>query len=203
MRFRLALALVVVALAAIGCTTGGVRSYHPEDDTSVYDDELATLTFDDFPYRYYEEQMRLSDGRTIRLFYSRSGDRLMEQHYSPSQDAWTSPRILLRSTEPDPCQGIDIVERDGVVAVIAWFGKFCYAGEPPDQSVAAVTTGDLTRWELHVTDDWDGWSKVSVRDQRVAWTGGQRSLSWTAENGFAGEPADATLSVTTASVQTP
>lgn len=184
--------VVLVALAAAGCTTGDSGSFDPGDDTSVYDDARATESFDPDFAEDYEQQASLPDGRKIRLWYSESGDRLLEQHYSPDEDAWTTPQVVVRSTEPHPCQGIDIVEEDGVVAVIADFGIWCYDGEPPEQSVAAVTTGDLTEWAVDVTDGFDGWSRVTVAEQRVEWQGPGRSLAWTPGDGFARETGDAT-----------
>ena len=88
---------------------------------------------------------------------------LAEQHYSPEADAWTEPQLIYE-TDTDPCQGIILQELEGTVAVIANWNLYCYDGEPPDESIAAVATGDLTEWETDLTRHFDGWDSVDLTE---------------------------------------
>lgn len=202
-RRPLVLAVVVLLLPLVGCDGGGgggggggdadgpATAYDPARDTSVYDDAPSTETFDDAFREDYETQVSLPDGRKVRLWYSASGDRLLEQHYSPREGAWTTPVVLHRSEEPDPCQGIEVTEEDGVVAVIADFGLYCYDGDPPSDSLALAATGDLTTWDVDSALGFDGWQAMTIEPAAdgplVTWDGPDgTSLTWTAASGFAG-----------------
>lgn len=116
------------------------------------------------------------------------GSRLMEQHRAAGGDRWTDPQVVSEPGDEDPCQGIELVEDDGLVAVIADLGAYCYDGEPPMSSVAAVGTGDLTAWDVHVTRGFDGWTEVVPTDDGFRWTGGDAELTWTLGDGFSSAP---------------
>ncbi len=149
------------------CGTGrpaDAAAYDPVKDTSVYDDVVSAEKFDKKWPEPYEETASLADGRDVRLWYSKDGRQLMEQHRAPGDGSWTKPRALLQSEEPDPCQGIFITEQGGAVAAIADFGLSCYDGEPPAGSIAVVGVGDLTEWEVHVTRGFDGWRQLRIVD---------------------------------------
>ncbi|QZY28721.1 hypothetical protein [Nocardioides coralli] len=180
---RASLGVLLLALTA-GCGGDTPGAYDARADSSVYDHAAADDSFDlDFRHQF-EEQATLSDGRKVRLWFARSGDRLLEQHYSPDEQAWTEPQVVFVSDESHPCQGIDIVEENGIVAAIADFGLWCHEGEPPMQSLAAVSTGDLTEWDVDVVEGFDGWTSLTMDDEQVRWTGHGRSLSWTSDGGF-------------------
>ncbi|UMG94228.1 hypothetical protein [Nocardioides sp. TF02-7] len=164
-------------------------AYDPAADTSTYGHRRSTEAFDPTRRwrRYFEEEVTLADGRRVRLWYSEDGGALKEQHFSPRERSWTEPRELFRSTEPDPCQGIELVARGDLVAAIADFALWCYDGEPPEDAVAAVSYGDLTDWRVEVedVDGAVGWTKVAIDDEQVRWTDrGETHLSWTPTDGF-------------------
>lgn len=195
MRRTASAASVLAAVLLTGaCGTGsgsgtGSATYDPDRDTSVYDEAKSSETFDETWRDPYEEQVSLPDGRDVRIWYSEDGSSLMEQHRAAGDGAWTEPATLLESDEPDPCQGITLTEEDGVVAVIADFGVYCYDGDPPSASVAAVGTGDLTEWDVHVTRGFDGWTEMKIAGGGVTWTGSGEELTWSAGDGFS-EPSD-------------
>lgn len=182
-RLRLMVATGAVLLAAAGCST-------PPDvpdsamDTSVYDDTLTSETFDPSWREKYEQTLTLPGARKVSLRFNEDGDRLLEQHYSPKEDAWTAPQVIYTSEEPDPCQGVEMAEEDGVVAAFVDFGMYCYDGEAPMESVAVVAAGDLTEWQTHVTYDFDGWTAVDITDGEVTWTGRGEQVHWADGDGF-------------------
>lgn len=168
-----------------------VRSvaYDPAADASRYGHPRSTEAFDPTRRwrRFFEAQVRLVDGRMVRLWYSEDGSALKEQHFSPRAGSWTRPRVVFRSSEPDPCQGIELVAAGDLVAAVADFATWCYDGEPPQDAVAAVSFGDLTDWRVEVedVDGAVGWTKVVVDGQRVRWTDrGTTLLTWTPADGF-------------------
>jgi hypothetical protein len=181
-------ALLMVAAVACGQRSSTARgaSAHASRDSSVY---ASTLQKSDLPWSGspspYNAEVKLADGRRVAMHYQR-GKGLVEQHYSPQARAWTSPAVIHR-TRTDACQGIELLARSGTVAAIADFGIYCYDGEPPTESIAAVGTGSLTKWDTNVTKDFDGWERASIsRDgQRVTF---QRdiTLRWNRTEGFDG-----------------
>lgn len=177
-------------VSAAGCGEGrpSAGPPTPQDDTSTYDDVRATASFDRRFREDYETLLELPDGRAVLLRYGPGGDTLLEQHYSPEQDAWTRPVVLVESTEPDPCQGIDLVtDGDGLVAATADFALYCYDGEPPQQSLALAADGDLAEWDVDSTEGFDGWTDLGAADGTATWTGGQgERLTWSAADGFGG-----------------
>jgi hypothetical protein len=178
---------VVIAAAACGGhqdpakkATSGTAS----PDSSVY---AAELEKSDLPWSGspspYNAEVKLDDGRRVALHYLR-GKGLVEQHYSPRAKAWTQPKVIYR-TSTDACQGIELRTKNGTVAAIADFGSYCYDGEPPTESIAAVGTGNLAEWSVNVTKDFDGWERASVSDngQRVVF-GRDTTLRWSRADGF-------------------
>lgn len=177
---------LLLLLPLTGCTVDEPTD-EPVDDTSRYVADRSAETFDRDFRDDYEATAVLADGRRVRLWYSRDGDALREQHWSPDEQAWTEPRDVVTSGEPHPCQGIDVVAAGGTVAVIADFGLYCYDGEPPQESVAAVASGDLTEWEVDVTEGFDGWYSATVEDDGVRWRGPDgAALVWDPDGGFLG-----------------
>lgn len=182
--------LVTVTLAA-GCAhrnpapvtdPSGSASTAPE--STVYASKLqkSDLPWSGSPSPYNAEA-ELGDGRRVALHYRR-GKGLVEQHYSPRAKAWTEPTIIYR-TGTDACQGIQLRTKNGIVAAIADFGTYCYDGEPPTESIAAVGVDDLTDWNINVTKNIDGWEQASVSDdgQRVVF-GKDTTLHWSRDDGF-------------------
>ncbi len=133
----------------------------------------------------YNAEVKLADGRRVALHYRR-GKGLVEQHYSPRAKAWTVPTVIYRTTT-DACQGIHLRTKNGTVAAIADFGPYCYDGEPPTESLAAVGVGDLTDWSVDVTRNFDGWERATVSEdgQRVVF-GSNTTLNWSRTDGFEG-----------------
>ncbi|MEV6507439.1 hypothetical protein AB0M61_15095 [Streptomyces sp. NPDC051642] len=184
-----ATAAVSVMIAAAACgghqhsaTTGPSAVASP--DSSVYTAELekSDLSWSGSPSPYNAE-VKLDDGRRVALHYLR-GKGLVEQHYSPRAKAWTEPKVIYR-TKTDACQGIQLRTKNGTVAAIADFGPYCYDGEPPTESIAAVGTSSLTAWSINVTKDFDGWEQASVSDdgQQVVF-GRDTTLRWSRADGF-------------------
>ncbi|VXB77579.1 hypothetical protein [Nocardioides sp. AX2bis] len=178
--------VLLASLVACGAGRSDEGSPPAQDDTSVYDDVRATASFDRRFREDYEALLELPDGRAVLLRYAPGGGSLLEQHYSPQDDAWTSPQVLVESTEPDPCQGIDLTtDGDGLVAAVADFGLYCYDGEPPQQSLALASDGDLTEWDVDSTEGFDGWTDLAAVDGTATWRGGQgERLTWNAADGF-------------------
>ena len=178
---------VMIAAAACGghqdsATTAPSATASP--DSSVYNAELekSDLPWSGSP-RPYNAVAELDDGRRVALHYLR-GKGLVEQHYSPRAKAWTEPKVIYR-TKTDACQGIQLRTENGTVAVIADFGSYCYDGEPPTESIAAVGTSSLTEWSVNVTKDFDGWERVTVSSdgQQVVF-GRDTTLRWSRADGF-------------------
>ncbi|MEV0909070.1 hypothetical protein [Streptomyces hokutonensis] len=162
--------------------TAGTTSTAPE--STVY---ASKLQKSDLPWSGspspYDAELALGDGRRVALHY-RQGKGLVEQHYSPRAKAWTAPTVIYR-TGTDACQGIQLRTKNGTVAAIADFGPYCYDGEPPTKSIAAVVTGGLTAWSVNVMKNFDGWERASVSDdgQRVVF-GRDTTLRWSRADGF-------------------
>ena len=186
---RTTTAAVSVIIAAVACgghqdpaTTAPSAIVSP--NSSVY---TAQLEKSDLPWSGspspYNAVAKLDDGRRVALHYLR-GKGLVEQHYSPRAKAWTAPKVIYR-TKTDACQGIQLRTRNGTVAAIADFGSYCYDGEPPTESIAAVGTGALTEWSVNVTKDFDGWEQATVSSdgQQVVF-GSDTTLRWSRADGF-------------------
>jgi hypothetical protein len=176
--------LTLAALALVllgGC--GDDEPTYTGDDSSTYDAEQQHSDLDLGDPDWFNAEIDLPDGRAVSMYYARNKG-LAEQHYSPDVDAWTAPQIIYR-TRTDPCQGITLEEQDGTVAVIADWNGYCYDGEPPNESIAGVATGDLTHWDTDLTKGFDGWSSVAVSDggSQAVWKHHDDRLTWT-DDGF-------------------
>ena len=181
-------AAVLVMTAAVACghqdSAAKAPSGSASPDSSVYASELqkSDLPWSGSPSPYNAE-VKLDDGRRVAMHYRR-GKGLVEQHYSPRAKAWTKPVVIYR-TKTDACQGIELRTNGGTVAAIADFGSYCYDGEPPTESIAAVGTGNLTEWNINVTKDFDGWERASISDDgRQVTFGRDVTLRWTRTDGF-------------------
>ncbi|MFF3371440.1 hypothetical protein ACFYXF_00620 [Streptomyces sp. NPDC002680] len=178
----------VMVAAVVACghpdSTADDVSQNASEDSSTYTSELqkSDLPWSGSPSPY-DAEVKLDDGRRVAMYYRR-GKGLVEQHYSPRAKAWTEA-IVIHRTEVDACQGIELRANGGTVAAIANFGPYCYDGEPPAASIAAVGTNSLTRWDINVTKDFDGWEQASVSDDghEVAFRS-DTTLRWTRADGF-------------------
>ncbi|MFD3559893.1 hypothetical protein ACFWVU_09500 [Streptomyces sp. NPDC058686] len=135
-----------------------------------------------------EAVVELSDGRRVSLRYQ-AGTGLLERHRSADGKAWSRSKTVY-ATKTDPCRGIDLKALRATVTVRAGFGPYCRDGEPPTESVAAVGTGGLGKWDTHLAKDWDGWDRVDIaRDGKSATFSSKSSaatttLGWRAGKGF-------------------
>jgi hypothetical protein len=181
---------VMIAAAACGghqdpATTAPSASASPESSVYTAELEKSDLDWSGSPSPY-NAQVKLADGRRVAMHYLH-GKGLVEQHYSPRAKAWTEPKVIYR-TKTDACQGIELSAKNGTVAAIADFGSYCYDGEPPTESIAAVATSSLTDWNINVTKDFDGWERVSVSDDgKQVVFGSDTTLRWSRADGFEGE----------------
>lgn len=192
-------AVVLATMAAAACgqqgstakpgtsRAPGTASPSASADTSVYGSELqkSDLPWEDSPSPY-NAVLKLDDGRRVAMHY-RQGKGLVEQHYSPRAKAWSAP-VVIHRTALDACQGIELRAESGTVAAIADFGDYCYDGEPPTESLALVGTGSLTKWDINVRKDFDGWERASVSDdgQQVTFREAD-TLHWSRAVGFEGQ----------------
>ncbi|MFI5795840.1 hypothetical protein [Streptomyces sp. NPDC051677] len=137
----------------------------------------------------FDAEITLSDGRRVGMAYV-AGRGLVERHRDTGAGAWSAPRVVY-ATATDRCQSLTLKAFDGTVAVIADWGVYCYDGEPPTESIAAVGTGDLSRWDTELTEDFDGWTKVVAADDArqlvfsEASTESLTRLRWSRTEGFA------------------
>ncbi|MFJ8108264.1 hypothetical protein [Streptomyces sp. NPDC096132] len=155
--------MTAVAACAHPSSAAKDASQSASQDSSTYTFQLqkSDLPWSGSPSPYNAE-VKLDDGRRVAMYYRR-GQGLVEQHYSPRAKAWTKAKVI-HHTKADACQGIELRANGGTVAAIANFGPYCYDGEPPAESIAAVGTGGLTKWDVNVTKDFDGWERASVSD---------------------------------------
>lgn len=137
----------------------------------------------------FDAEVELADGRRVGLSYA-AGRGLLEQHRQAGAGAWSKPHLVY-GTASDPCQSVTAKAFDDTVAVIANWGPYCADGEPPMESLAAVGTGDLSRWDTDLTKSFDGWEKVAAVDgptrlefTRVS-TQWLNRLRWSRTEGFA------------------
>ncbi|SER69384.1 hypothetical protein SAMN04487983_102095 [Streptomyces sp. yr375] len=137
----------------------------------------------------FDEEIELSDGRRVGMSYV-AGRGLVERHRGAGAGVWSAPHVVY-ATVTDRCQSLTLKEFGGTVAVIANWGDYCYDGEPPMESIAAVGVGDLSRWDTKLTEEFDGWEKVvAVDDVRElvfseASTEYLTRLRWSRTAGFA------------------
>ncbi|WP_327312830.1 hypothetical protein [Streptomyces sp. NBC_01235] len=137
----------------------------------------------------FDEEAELSDGRRVGMSYV-AGHGLVERHRDAGAGAWSAPRVVY-ATATDRCHSLTLKAFDKAVAVIADWGDYCYDGEPPTESLAAVGVGDLSRWDTKLTEDFDGWAEVvAVNDTRElvfseVSTKSLTRLRWSRTEGFA------------------
>ncbi|MFC8129362.1 hypothetical protein [Streptomyces sp. NPDC057302] len=132
----------------------------------------------------FNAQVKLTDGRRVAMHYMKSKG-LLVQDYSPKTKGW-SKSALVYKTKTDACQGITLKAKDGTVAAFGDFGVYCADGEPPTESVAAVATGPLAKWDKHLTKNFDGWEKIAVATggKKATFSRGSDKLVWTKAGGF-------------------
>jgi hypothetical protein len=136
----------------------------------------------------YESTLKLSDGRKVHVRLV-EGTGVRERHKAAGASEWSKWQTLYKS-KSDLCQGVDLDETEGTVSLIADFGQYCYDGEPPTESVAGVGTGDLTDWDIDMTEDFDGWKDTSIEDDgsKVLFIynsdSGLYTLNWEQSEGF-------------------
>jgi hypothetical protein len=136
----------------------------------------------------YESTLKLSDGSRVHVRLVK-GTGVQERHQAAGATKWSAWKTLY-STKTDLCQGVGLAETNGTVSLIADFGRYCSDGEPPTESVAGVGTGDLSRWDIKTTKDFDGWQDTSISDDgsRVVFLydsdSGLYFLRWERSGGF-------------------
>ncbi|MFB9531644.1 hypothetical protein [Nonomuraea roseola] len=132
----------------------------------------------------YNAMVGLDDGRRVAMHHRR-GKGLFEQHSGPQSDGWTRPRLIY-GTKTEACQGIHLQAFGETVTVTADFGLYCSDGEPPMESIAAVSVGNLHTWDHHLTRGFDGWERVSAGDggREITFRRGSSTLRWSRANGF-------------------
>ncbi|MEH0542117.1 hypothetical protein QA802_03190 [Streptomyces sp. B21-105] len=139
----------------------------------------------------FDGEIRLPDGRRVGMAYV-AGRGLVERHRDAGTGAWSAP-LLVYATATDRCHSVTLKAFDDTVAVIADWGDYCYDGEPPTESIAAVGTADLGRWDTRLTEDFDGWTEVAAQGEgdarRLRFTRNSTEtltrLDWHATGGFA------------------
>ncbi|MEQ4722029.1 hypothetical protein [Nonomuraea sp. B19D2] len=132
----------------------------------------------------YNAMVELDDGRRVAMHYRR-GKGLYEQHFSPQAGGWTRPRLIYGTTT-EACQGIELRAFAETVTATADFGVYCSDGEPPQESIAAVGVGSLRTWDHHLTRSFDGWERISARDdgKEITFRNGSSTLRWSRTGGF-------------------
>ncbi|MEU5686931.1 hypothetical protein [Streptomyces venezuelae] len=195
-------ALAVGAAAVLGLVAGCGQSVgQPRDDahgaarggthqvtSAATGDHSYPLRKSDIPWSGspspFNAQVKLADGRRVAMHYMK-GQGLFVQDYSPSAKGWSKPAVVYK-TATDACQGITLKAKDGTVAAFGDFARYCADGEPPTESVAAVAVGPLTKWDKHLTKDFDGWEKIVVAPggKKVTFSRGGDTLRWTKAAGF-------------------
>ncbi|MCK1795575.1 hypothetical protein MTQ01_06040 [Streptomyces sp. XM4193] len=179
----------VVALGLFAVGFGTAHGLGDESGTSARSDAAAS-TSQDAPADedWYESTLELSDGGRVHVRLV-EGTGVQERHRAAGAQEWSSWKTLYKSKE-DRCQGVELEEVNGTVSLIADFGLYCSDGEPPQESVAAVGTGDLTKWAVDMTEGFDGWQDVSIRDDgsKVLFINdtdsGLYTLGWDIVDGF-------------------
>ncbi|RAJ70323.1 hypothetical protein K378_01488 [Streptomyces sp. Amel2xB2] len=155
---------------------------HPERAGAQHQPAAAAADDD------YQSTLTLGDGRKVHVRLVK-GTGVQERHTASGGAGWSKWKTLYK-TKTDLCQGVGLEEREGTVSLTADFGLYCYDGEPPTESVAGVGTGDLSKWDIDVTDDFDGWQDTSINDDgsRVTFLydsdAGLYTLRWEQSEGF-------------------
>ncbi len=137
----------------------------------------------------FQSTLTLGDGRQAR-FRLAPQQGLLEGLRADATAPWSAWRTVYRTTA-DRCRGLAITADRGTVAVVARWGRRCLGGGPPARSLAAVATGNLTRWDVSVTEGFDGWTRTRFNDDAdevVFWRPsgtGRATLVWRLDDGFA------------------
>ncbi|MFD9075284.1 hypothetical protein [Streptomyces lasiicapitis] len=196
-------AAVVVLLAGCGQSVGRDAGAHASVDRAAAGGHTYKLRHSDIHWSGspspFESQVKLPDGRRVAMHYLKN-KRLYVQDYSPSARGWSKPAVVYRA-QTDACQGITLKARAGTVAAIADFGGECagraappagWAAPPPPLSIAAVATGRLTKWDRHLTKNFDGWAKadITANGKQVTFKYHSDRLKWTKAKGFPKNPLD-------------
>ncbi|MFG2573976.1 hypothetical protein [Streptomyces sp. NPDC048481] len=178
LRARAGAVLAAGALAACGAPEGGAATPPPATATRV----------SPHPAPRFDAEITLSDGRHVGVAYV-AGRGLAERHRSATGE-WSPPHLVY-TTRTDRCGSVVLKAFGDTVTVIADWGDYCYDGEPPTESVAAVGTNDLTHWDTHLTADFDGWTKVHAAGDAQGLlftrdsTESSTRLRWSRADGFA------------------
>ncbi|QQM45938.1 hypothetical protein [Streptomyces liliifuscus] len=161
------------AVVACGSTEAGAGDASPGSDTAQ-----ASPTSRPSPsHARFVEEIEWADGRRVGMYYAAKRG-LMEQHQDTAGEAWSKPHLVY-ATESDPCQSITLKAFDGgTVAAIANWGPYCSDGEPPMESIAAVGTDNLSKWDTKLTKEFDGWEKVEASGDSEQLTFGRNSTEW-------------------------
>lgn len=132
----------------------------------------------------FRAEVALDDGARVAA-YLVAGTGLVVQVRPAGQDDWSAPATLVESSE-DPCQGVELQQAGGTVALTAGFGLYCYDGEPPQQVVAAALAGVTDAWDVRTIDDVDDFESVTVAGDggRVDFDGSGGTITWTKGRGF-------------------
>jgi len=164
------------AIVACGSTEAGAGDASPGPDTAQASPTSPTSRPSPSHARFVEE-IEWADGRRVGMYYAAKRG-LMEQHQDTAGGAWSKPR-LVHATKSDPCQSITLKAFDGgTVAAIANWGPYCSDGEPPMESIAAVGTKNLSKWDTELKESFDGWAKVEASDGAERLTFTRSSTEW-------------------------
>ncbi|WP_314173723.1 hypothetical protein [Streptomyces winkii] len=189
--------LAGAAVLAVVATTGYMTTVYATDSAGrpVTDAGETPEKIDSRIIKETENRtvIELKDKRQVSLEYVQKKG-LVERHKPAKGGDWSAPSTI-HQTKTESCQGIDARAHGTTVTVTANWGLYCSDGEPPQESIAAVGVGDLTKWETDLTKGFDGWppakiydagDKVQFVDKR--WDG-TTTLTWKKGAGF-GEPSD-------------
>ncbi|MDQ0963742.1 hypothetical protein QFZ66_007620 [Streptomyces sp. B4I13] len=196
LRAPAAVAMVTGLAVACGGPTGTGSATAGATDTEAGSTATPTRSVAEAsptpsPDPRFDGETRLPDGRRVGMSYV-AGRGLVERHRDADTGAWSVPRLVY-ATATDRCHSLTLQAFGDTVAVIADWGVYCYDGEPPTESIAAVGTAGLGRWDTKLTRDFDGWTKVAAQGEgdtrRLRFTRNSTEtltrLDWHGTGGFA------------------
>lgn len=185
-------------LAVLG-TTGYMASAYAGGESGSGADSPGTTAdvpekIDSRVLKESDEHIRIELKDKSRVFLKYEAKKgLIERHRTEKGD-WSAPKLIY-ATKTDSCQGIDARAHGRTVTVTADWASYCSDGEPPNESLAAVGTGDLTEWDTDLTEGMDGWPPAKIynggdeaRFVEKRWDG-TTTLTWKKGAGF-GEPSN-------------